>query len=431
MGNSERTIVSTMVQNTINMKIKNATTNIMRQINEYNTSITTSMVATASAEAAINVDVRNEASLGKIVMNDDTTFDVTQNAEAQAQTTAVMKIVSEQSALNELSSKLATQIMNSLANKTDASADLKTLAATNKSTSDGGGPEGMLKSITGALEKIGSSGQNITETIVENVINQTIENTTINENEIRTKIDSTLNTSMTLEGLASCKLNTIGGNKLTIDEIEAGGKAKFKLTQALNIKSATNCFQDLNLGAKIATSLAADQYTGVISETSNENRAGASSTAEASTTDKNESKSGIMGFLNNLVDTIGNVIGGGQLMIVAIVIGIVIVLVVGVVMIMPSSGGSSERGPPMRGPPMRGPPMRGPPMRGPPMRGPPSSDDEQDGGGVFDPCNLYLYGALFTTFLFVYSKSITICGVMLALFIGFVIYSMNKNNNLN
>jgi hypothetical protein len=150
-----------------------------------------------------------------------------------------------------------------------------------------------------------------------------------------------------------------------------------------------------------------------------------------------------MGFFNNLADEIGGAISGFQMMIVAIVIGIVIVLIIGIIMIMPSGGsggppmrgppgrgppgmrGPSGRGPPgMRGPPGRGPPGRGPPgMRGPPGRGPPEKgsdddDDEQDGGGSFNPCNLYLYGALFTTFLFVYSKSITTCGVMLALFIG-------------
>lgn len=438
MGGKDTKTTRTMISNEINVVINTTNQTITKITNDTSTKIMTDTVNSAAASIK-TVTFCENAIRAESITAIGSTVNIDQSCDMAAKNQATINIVMSAAAMADLASQIANSVKSQLGASAVTKADVENLAKIGKETSkiDGGGPEGMLDSIMDAVGGIGKTTEEATETEIRTVVNNFFNTINISDNDVKNKIDTAITNKITQNAAGVCDLDTTGSNKIDVKEIlaleKAGKSGNINIKQALDFDSMNNCFITLNIGSAITNALTNNNTFGTLSETTSaaDTAAKAANTSETIIKDSTESKSAIMNSVDNLVDTVGGIVTGGQMMIVAIVVGIVIVLVIGIIMMMPS-GGSSDRGPPMRGPPGRGPPGRGPPGMGPPRRGPPPSDDddEQDGGGTFDPCNLYLYGALFTTFLFVYSKSITSCGVMLALFLGFVIYSMNKNNNL-
>ena len=471
MGGHTENEVRNKISTKINMIVNNSTSNISKTMNETSTSILTQMVSSAVAQSKSLTQCTNAINSGDVVLSGKgAKYDPKQNCKIQAESNAAITILQEASSQGGMASKMAENINNQIANKSAIAADVKTLAAVNEKNTEGGGPEGMLNSVMKTIGNIGGSSDTRTENDIETIVNTTINNTTINDNEVANKIKTAIENSMSQNALGSCDLNTVSGNVLTSGKITISGEgAEYDPDQTVDIHSVSNCILKLNMGAAVANALTNDAYKGVISETTNATTAEAKVGTTAEATRVDEQKSAIMSSIDNLVNTVGGMVTGGQMMVVAIVIGIVIVLVVGVIFIMPSGGSSGPGGPGgPRGPP-RGPYGPGGPggpygpggpggpggpygpggpdgpdgpesSEGPPNRNPLDSSEEepkegkskegenQEGGGIMDSCDLYLYGAMITTILFAYSKSITMCGVMLAIFIGFVIYSVKVQN---
>lgn len=390
---------TTIVENELASMLKNETENIQSYLNDITKKVTSDMVSTAKSDIQISQSVGNTANIGGNikVSGPGSTLSFIQDATLTLEARAVIKIVSDQSKMNDLVQNIASELNRNTEtnNKLKQAAD--NVAKIKDSTVDGGGPEGMVRSATDIL-KAGSN--EITETELRNSVRNTVINRNVDSNEVKNILTTEVSNAVRQAGESRCGLNISANNTINSFanfEVTEGGK--FDVNQKITLNSFQQCMVDLNLGQKVVDKLIEGAQLKSTSTTTTTNETDQSQKTSADISKEKEMKSGIMDFLSNVL-----------LMIPLIICAVCIPIIAGI-FLMGGSGGEDEES-----------------YGGGNVLNIFTPTENFDGGALnFNESNVYLYVSLIAVLLFTYSKSIPACGVILAVLIGYILY---KNKDL-
>ena len=176
--NESRTETRKKIESEISTSITNITENITNVVNNTTNETMTSMVQEMKAQINISVGAGNTLRSKNIVAS-GSDVDIKQNADVQAENEAIIRIISDASAMQKLADKVAADVNNKLANDTAAKASMAQVAAIADTQKQAGGPEQMVDSIMKTVDGMvkglsqiggGSSDTNISETEIRNKI---------------------------------------------------------------------------------------------------------------------------------------------------------------------------------------------------------------------------------------------------------------------
>jgi hypothetical protein len=321
MGGKNSTQIKQQISTELNMKITNITNNIAKTANESTTEISNSIVQETKATIQQSTSASNVMSAGTLIAKGrDSKITTDQSIDQDITNKAIISIISDASSMQKMGNQIAENIANKIDNNNALKADVQSAASLSQQTSNAGGPEGMLNSlttmVTGMMANLtGSSSENDMEINIRTAVNQQIDNTTTNLNEITTKIKGAINTSMKQAAEAKCDMATSASNLIQIDSALAMDGGEITSKQMVSMKGFNDCLINLNLGAAVMSAIMNDQKFTSTSETGNTSTGGADSKTEAALSTKTENKSGIM-------ETLQSLISGGMLLYGVIILGI-------------------------------------------------------------------------------------------------------------
>jgi len=394
-GSSSKQTIREKISTELSLKIKNHTENINSIMNETLNNIEISTSQNSDANVDIGTRGSNELILRGAKIGGS--VDNKQIMSIDAQSNAVIRIVSDQSALNDFANKVNSEILSKVDKDNNMNQALEAINKISETTKKNGGPEGIIDSlasmaqetITSVLSIGGSRKESDVEKEVRTKLEQEFENTVINRTEIKKKISNTIKQTLNQLTKANCKINTSGSNLVDATGAQIGGD--LKNVQAMNVKSFQQCMIDLNMGNKIVNSL----MEGIEFKSSNTSSDKVTSSQQANvenTIDKTTiQESSIMKTIDNLINMVGsffsfpvNIIGG-------IVVACVLLIII--FMFMGSSG---------------------------------QNGGNQNGGGLLDCSNGHIILGIIIIIGFLKRKSVPACGVLLSLLIGYYVY-VNRN----
>jgi hypothetical protein len=244
-----------------------------------------------------------------------------QQGTIQAENDAIVKIVQSAESMQQMANKIAAGVENAVKNDSAAAASLKQAAALSEASKNAGGPEELVKSVMGTVDKMvgalnvgGSTSDNQNnETKIRQKIKNDINNTTINENNISNAIVTNIKNSMAMAAEAKCNLDLSGGNEMSFDDIfvgiQDGERGELTAKQSVSMKSFNKCFIDLNMGTKIVNAISGEAATFNKSDTSNKNKTDATAEQEAAIKKLTVQESGITEMGKDLIaaaESLGN-----------------------------------------------------------------------------------------------------------------------------
>jgi hypothetical protein len=405
MGGKNESQIKTQIRNELSTEINNKTTNINRVTNSSTYELTQSIKNNAEASVNANVSGDNNIDIDEIIVNAGGTANITQSLKLAAVTNALITILTDTSQLQNNINALTDKIKNEIANDQKLKQDVDFLAKVGSYSSNNGGPEAIVDSLAGVVDTYiksvtGTSTSNVSETDVRNLIKTTINNQVINENEVNTKISTSIQNNMEQLGKGSCKLDTTGSNTLISRRLLVGEGGTYTSSQTLDISSFATCIIELNLASRMASELTNNFVvdTGSLSENtqSGDNKAGLSATDE----NKDDRTSSMMDSFNKLVNTVGNVAGSG-IYIIGGIIGLIILIILGVIFIPMISSSKKDNN----------------------SKYDDSNDDSNDYDNSDDPDDkqkgggingtIYLLASFIAIFILIANKSLPLCGALL------------------
>lgn len=425
MGNKSEKEIRTMISNEINVQIKNYTENINNIFNQTTTKISTDMVNEAVAKIDIKTITSNLLK-AKDITAVGSSISIEQQAQVQATNQAIISIVADQSKMNELANKIATDVANKSQNDQQLKASLDAVNKIGENTKNAGGPEQMVDKVMTALSDsikaltgIGGSDSTKAITDIKNKINTQITNETINKQDVKNIVENVVTSNFKQAAEAKCDLNTDTNQTIDIGNLTAlalqGKSADINIKQSVSATAFNTCLIKMEMGQKVTDKLMNGYEFKSASDTTNTTKVDSGLKAESEITKKTEQESAIMKSVDNLVDKATGLMGSW----VYIVGGVILVAVIGVIFLFGSGAISPSDFTPMG-------------QAANAFKGgftEELADTLQQGGSFlpkFNEGNMYLYVAILALFLFVYSKSIPMCGVLLAVLVGYVIYTNKK-----
>jgi hypothetical protein len=231
----------------------------------------------------------------------------------------------------KLADKVANDVNNKIKNDSAAKAALSQAAKIADFQKSAGGPEAMLDSVTNMVSGLTGGGNSKSDTEIENTIRTTINNRTVNQNDISNIVKNRIETSMKQAASATCNMDTTGQNAIDVDKITAlamaGKSADVTLKQSVSIKAFNKCFIDLKMGQGIINDIGIDKSFTAKSETSNTNKTDSESKQEVAISTTKIQESAIMNSVDNAVNKVTGMISGifqisPMLMIIIVVGGI-------------------------------------------------------------------------------------------------------------
>lgn len=270
-GNSKQSTkikIETEVKNQLTTKITNFTKNINKNISDNTMNVSNEMVqqfvnknkATAVAENILK-DVVIMASKG-------TTIDITQKSDAMLKMAAIVNIVNNNEQKNELANKVANAIQTKIQNDSKLKNDMIQAAKTEKASQEAGGFANMVGAIAGAAQSMvgGLTGGGNTETNIEkeiknkitNEINTALSNTTINENEMISKITTNINNSFKTMNEDECLGSASARN--TAEKLKLIGEenSTIRVLQVAKVDAIVKCVSNKQIGNSALSSITND-----------------------------------------------------------------------------------------------------------------------------------------------------------------------------
>jgi hypothetical protein len=426
MGNKSEKEVRTMISNEINVQVRNYTENISNVFNQTTTKISTEMVN----EAAAKIDIKTITSnllRAKDITAVGSSISIEQQAQVQATNQAIISIVADQSKMNELANKIATDVANKSQNDQQLKASLDAVNKIGENTKNAGGPEQMIDKVMSTLGDaiknltgIGGSDSTKAITDIKNKINTVITNETINRQDVKNIVENVVSSNFKQAAEAKCDLNTDTNQTIDVGNLTAlalqGKSADINIRQLVSATAFNTCLIKMEMGQKVTDKLMNGYEFKSANDTTNTTKVDSGLKAQTELTKKTEQESAIMNSVDNLVDKATGLLGSW----VYVLGGVVLIAILGVVFLVGSGAVSPSDFTPM-----------GAATRA--FRG--GFTEEladtltQEGGNflpAFNEGNIYLYVAILAIFLFVYSKSIPACGVLLAVLVGYIIYQNKK-----
>ena len=326
MGNQDSSKTKVEVSNKINTEIQNITTNINKVLNETCTTTVSNIVNENVSQIKQSTAGGQTISLGNIVMSGTADIDISQKADIEATTKAIIEIVQSMEQMSAMANQMAQDMANKLQNDNSMKAAMEAAAKIKESQKDAGGPEGMVNKIMdtiGNMTKMGSSSSSEIEQSIRNEINNKIINNTRNENEIRNLVKNHVENNIKKVNAQSCDIQVSGQQALTTGDITASG-GKLKITQTISIKAFNDCIMKALDNTKLTSDITGLQTTKTSSDTANTSKQESGMKSDTELTKEKENKSAIMESVDNLVTTAGEVgksaiAGGTMIMIVGLI----------------------------------------------------------------------------------------------------------------
>jgi len=425
MGNKSEKEIRNEISNEINIHIRNYTANINEVFNKTATDIATNMVNEAVGKIDIKTITANLVRM-KDITAVGSSISVEQQAQSQATNQAIISIVADQTKMNELANKIASEVSNRAYNDNQLKASMEAVSNVGENTKEAGGPEAIIDKILTTfgdmiknLTTIGGSDRVSLVNQIKNFINVSINNETINRQHIQNIVENTVKTSFKQAADAKCDFNTDVNQTIDIGNLTAlalqGKSSDINIKQSVSASAFNTCLVKLEMGQKVSDRLMNGYEFKSFSDTLNINKVDTGLKSGTEVSKKTEKDSAIMKSVDNLVDETAGLMGSW----IYIVGGIILVIVIGVIFLFGSGAVSPSDFTPMG-------------QAASAFRGgftEELADTLQQGGSFlpkFNEGNMYLYVAILALFLFVYSKSIPMCGVLLAVLVGYVIYTNKK-----
>ena len=362
INNTLTHIVNDSITNTVNKTVSN--------IVESSTSVNVS--SSTAGLNMIDIDGGQSASGGGKI-------NIDQDIKIKATNEAIIKILQNPIGISSMGNDVATETNNKINADPATKEQVTTLAKISKKTKDSGGPEKLIDNIVNTLPNLSttSNDANLDKTIT-NSINIYINNTIIDETDITNIINTSITSKTKQTSAASCNFNVTAINNYKLSgSMKASTEGEIDISQSINIESVSKCLIELQMGDAITNTLLQNVKFKSSSSTTNSTNptnpiVGSPSSSPTTSVASSES--------NNTILYISLGVGG-------LVIFLILIFFL-------TSGGSKRR----------------------------DNYKEQYGSGDINVYNnLYLYAALFILFLFISSKSITICGLILVIFVTFVL----------
>ena len=436
-GGSDKEDTKTLIKNTIDTEIKTRTENLNKLVNESSTIISTEMVQKAIATVINETSGANIISAGVIRIGKKAKVKFGQNADVKATNDAILKIVQDATSMQQLGNKMASDIANKVQTDQQAKQNLDALAKIGELTKSAGGAEGMLNSVTKALDSgiksiTGAKTEKTTTTEISNALKTMMDTVTINSTNIQNIVKTEIKNKMEQAAEGSCKALTSASNIVNIGNLTVDEEGEYESMQAVTIESFNKCLIDLNMGTAISNKLTADFSSKSTSDTSNKQASDSAVKADNAIVKETIQESAIMDSVDNTVnkvaDTVDNAVNkvtdlaGSYIYIIG---AIVLVVIIGSIYLiskfLPSFTFAST------------------PEYSDNTDNTDNTDNadnvEQEGGenilfGLNNPninSNIYLFAAITAMIIFSSRKSIPLCGVFLVVVFLYFIYKKNPN----
>jgi hypothetical protein len=423
MGNKSEKEIRTMISNEISTQITNRTKNISDVFNQPTTKISTDMVNQAAAKIDIKTITSNLLK-AKDITAVGSSINIEQDAKVQATNQAIIQIIGDQSQMNEMANKVASEMSNKAQNDATVKQSLDAISKIGENTKNAGGPEQMVDKVLSTvgdmiknLTQIGGSSSEKQITEIKNKISVAILNEVENKTNIKNIIDNVVSSSFKQAAEAKCDMNTDTQNTIDVGNLTAlalaGKSGDINIKQSVSVDAFNTCFIKMEMGQKVASKLMNGYEFKSANDTANSAKTDSGLEAKSEVTKTTEQESAIMKSVDNAVNKITGIIGNFMAAPMYAIIGCAAccMCIIVLPMLMPSgrSGGNDD------------------------MYGGSFVNLEDtitfEGGGFnlsFDEGKMYLYVAILAALLFIYSKSIPMCGVALAVLVGFILYQNKK-----
>jgi hypothetical protein len=322
MGGQNSKIDETEIRNEISVSIDVATKNLNKVFNETVTNVSTKMVNETENQIKISATAEQDMNLGNLTADGPgSTIDVTQKAEVKTENQAIMQIMNNNQALNDMQAKIQNELVNKTSNDTAAKASMDTLNALKQSTKDAGGPEAMVKAAMGAIEKLGASvtgtsSKEEKKTKIVNQMKQDLKISTTNSNDISNIVRQSTDSFAANIQKSACKMDTNAVQKLKTGNITARDGGAIKLAQKIDLAAFNKCVVASTNVNEIINKVSGGTVTGVTNDTTNKTSTDTKLKAKNELTQTVENTSSIMDTFKAL---------GMTAMIIPALIGIVVI----------------------------------------------------------------------------------------------------------
>jgi hypothetical protein len=423
MGGKNESQIKKQITNEISMEITNITKNLNTIVNTSTYELTQEIQNNAEAEVSINTGGTNLIDVDEINIGSNSKININQDVKIAAVAKAIIKILSDTSQLQNNINNMADKIKNKIDSDANVKQDVDFLAKVGKNSTENGGPEGMINSLTDTVKSLmssvtGGSSSSKDETEIRTIIKNKLHNEVINQTDTTNKISTSIKNKMEQLGKAICKIDTVGGNSIISRKLTSQAGSIANINQNIDISSFSTCIIDLELGSKIASDLTNDFKIDVGTDGKSKTTSGQAAKVVADAQDVSKKDSSVMKSVDNLVDTAGEVakdvvkgVSSFANSFVYVIGGIILVIVL--VIVGPALMGSSKSG------------------ENSPKNNQDDDDDDDDdndddgdkggnyknqkGGGING--NIYLSASFITMLILISDKSLTLCGVLLIVLI--------------
>lgn len=433
MGGKSESQIKQQITNEMSMEITNITKNINNVTNSATHELAQEIKNKAEAKVEIVTSGSNIVRMGKVSITGKSKVNIEQDMKVVAVSNAFIKILTDTSQKQDTINNMADKIKNKIDNDANLKQDVDFLAKVGKSSSDNGGPEGMVNALADTVKTLlssvsGSSSSSNSETNIRNTIKTKLNNTTINETNTSNIISTSIKNSMEQLGEGVCKQDTAGLNLVDVADLSVGSYGEFNVNQKMDISSFSSCIIDLQLGSKLTSALTNDFKLDIGSDTTNKTGTAQTGKVDIDAKDVTKKESSVMKSVDNLVGEVGKVVskvietGGGIMQSWVYIIGGVIFLIIIIIGgSLFSMGGSSKS------------------VEYSPNNNNNNDVDEdvdkdedndndndkedykkQKGGGING--NIYLFASFIAIFMLISSKSLPLCGVLLIVIILYFVH---------
>lgn len=310
-GKESKEINNTVIENEIKTEITNVNKNLTDIINTNITNSTMNVVNTNAQSIANNTGGGNMLNLsgGLSVSGRGSVFDVNQSVSISATTTAVANVIQSTEATNALASSINNDLMNKIKNDSTMSQAMQAATNLNAATSTAGGMADMIASVTGMVNNALSAGDKMSSeknTSIKTRVMNSLSNTTINENKIKTIIENNITNNISQSNMASCTNNINLSNTINIDgavSISDGGVAK--LNQIASLTALSSCVLGAAQTNTAVNEIMNDVKNTASTDTENKTKVTQSQAATTSITDTKTTGSAFEDMISNIAEQFG------------------------------------------------------------------------------------------------------------------------------
>ena len=270
-GNSKESTkikIETEVKNQLSTKITNFTKNVNKNISENTMNVSNEMVqqfVTKNKATSVAENILKDVT---IIATKGSNIDITQKSDAMLKMAAIVNIVNNNEQKNELANKVANAIQAKIQNDSQLKSDMIQAAKVEKASQKAGGFADMVGSIAGAAQSMvagitggGNSEKNVEKEIknkISNEINTVLSNTTINENEMVSKLTTNIQNSFKTMTEDECLGSTKARNMAEKLKFIADEGATIRVLQVAKADAIVKCISNKQIGNKALSGITND-----------------------------------------------------------------------------------------------------------------------------------------------------------------------------